>query len=121
MVNNLRWMSVALVLIYHVSYYYNNKGVAGGIGGFGGTQPQDAVLYILYPWFMMLLFLVAGISARYALQRQTTKEFVRTRTLKLLVLATIGILVVQWITGYYSILTAEYAQQTRYLQPYPKR
>lgn len=118
--DNLRWVTVVLVLIYHVFYYYNNKGVAGGIGGFGGTQPQDVILYILYPWFMVLLFLVAGISARYALQRQTTKEFVCSRTFKLLVPATIGILVLWWITGYYNILTAEYVQQTEIFAAIPE-
>ena len=61
-IDNLRWVTVLLVLLYHVIYYYNNKGVLGGYGGWGdGPQYQDAVLYILYPWFMMLLFLVAGM------------------------------------------------------------
>lgn len=32
--DNLRWVTVVLVLIYHVFYFYNNKGVFGGIGGF---------------------------------------------------------------------------------------
>lgn len=109
--DNLRWVTVVAVLIYHVFYYYNNKGVAGGIGGFGLTQPQDALLYILYPWFMMLLFIVAGISARYALQKQSIQLFLRSRTLKLLIPSTIGVLVLQWIVGYYNILTAEYVQQ----------
>ena len=67
-IDNLRWVTVLLVLLYHVIYFYNNKGVFGGIGGFGdGPQYQDVVMYILYPWFMPLLFILAGISARYAL------------------------------------------------------
>ena len=66
-IDNLRWVTVLLVLFYHVIYYYNGKGVVGGIGGFGGPQYQDGIMYLLYPWFMPLLFLLAGISARYAL------------------------------------------------------
>ena len=110
-IDNLRWVTVVSVLIYHVIYYYNNKGVFGGIGGFGGSQPQDVVMYILYPWFMMLLFIVAGISSRYALERQSLREFIRSRTLKLLVPSTIGLFAVQWVTGYYNTLTAEYVNQ----------
>ena len=34
-IDNLRWVTVLLVLLYHVIYFYNNKGVFGGIGGFG--------------------------------------------------------------------------------------
>lgn len=103
--DNLRWVTVILVLIYHVFYFYNNKGVFGGIGGFVEDpmkQPQDVVLYILYPWFMMLLFLVAGISARYSLLKKTDREFIKSRTLKLLVPATIGIFVFQWMVGYFN-------------------
>ena len=36
-IDNLRWVTVLLVLLYHVIYFYNNKGVFGGIGGFGFT------------------------------------------------------------------------------------
>ena len=75
-IDNLRWVTILLVLLYHVIYFYNNKGVFGGIGGFGnGPQYQDIVMYILYPWFMPLLFILAGISARYALEKQPAKEW----------------------------------------------
>ncbi len=120
-IDNLRWVTVVSVLIYHVFYFYNNKGVGGGIGGFGGAQPQDVILYVLYPWFMMLLFLVAGISARYALQRQSHQEFRHSRTLKLLVPSTIGLLVFQWITGYYNTLTAETVNQTPIFSTLPEQ
>ena len=44
-IDNLRWVTVLLVLLYHVIYFYNNKGVFGGIGGFGdGPQYQDIVM-----------------------------------------------------------------------------
>ena len=47
-IDNLRWVTVLLVLLYHVIYYYNNKGVLGGYGGFGdGPQYQDVVMYVL--------------------------------------------------------------------------
>lgn len=105
-IDNIRWFTVVLVMLYHVIYFFNNKGVFGGIGGFDHNpmgQPQDLLLYILYPWFMMLLFLIAGISARYALETKNLREFVRSRTRKLLVPATIGLFVFQWTTGYINV------------------
>ena len=106
--DNLRWVTVLLVLLYHVIYFYNNKGVFGGIGGFGdGPQYQDVVMYILYPWFMPLLFLLAGISARYALEKHDGKEWFKARTRKLLVPSTIGLFVFHWMVGYFNTATAE--------------
>ena len=100
--DNIRWVTVLLVLLYHVVYFYNNKGVFGGIGGWVDdpkAQPQDTIMYILYPWFMMLLFLVAGISSRYALQKSTKGQWLKKRTRQLLIPATIGLFVFQWIAG----------------------
>ena len=106
-IDNLRWVTVLLVLLYHVIYFYNNKGVFGGIGGFGdGPQYQDVVMYILYPWFMPLLFILAGISSRYALAQQTAKEWFRARTRKLLVPGTIGLFVFHWMVGYFNTVVA---------------
>jgi len=108
--DNLRWVTVLLVLLYHVIYFYNNKGVFGGIGGFGpypeNPQYQDVVMYILYPWFMPLLFILAGISARYALQKYGSKEWFKARTRKLLVPGTIGLFIFQWMTGYFNTAVA---------------
>lgn len=107
--DNLRWTIVLFVLLYHVFYFYNNKGVLGGIGGFSiepTDQPQDVLLYILYPWFMMLMFLIAGISARYSLERSTEKEFIKSRTTKLLVPTLLGPLLYHWITGYFNLMSS---------------
>ena len=117
-IDNLRWVTVLLVLFYHVIYFYNNKGVFGGIGGFGdGPQYQDVVMYILYPWFMPLLFLLAGVSARYALEKHSAKEWFRARTRKLLVPATIGLFVFQWMTGYFNTAVADAQELAAVPQP----
>ena len=108
--DNLRWVTVLLVLLYHVFYFFNNKGVFGGIGGFGEfpqcQQYQDVVMYILYPWFMPLLFLLAGISARYALENRPAREWFKARTRKLLVPGTIGLFVFHWMVGYFNTAVA---------------
>lgn len=101
--DNIRWATVVLVLIYHVFYIFNGVDVLGGIPNAANIPAFDTVACIIYPWFMVLLFVVAGISARYAMQKRTSKQFLRERAVKLLIPSTLGLFLVHWITGYLNI------------------
>lgn len=101
--DNIRWATVLLVMAYHVFYMFNSVGILGGVGSFSEVQYQDAVMTFVYPWFMILLFVIAGISARYALNKKSVKKFLSERTQKLLVPSTLGLFAFQWIVGYYNI------------------
>ena len=101
--DNIRWITVCIVVIYHVIYMFNGVQPFGVIGPFHEYQFQDAFQYIVYPWFMALLFVVSGMTARYYLENHSTKEFIRDKTRKLLVPSTIGLFVFQWILGYYNM------------------
>lgn len=98
--DNIRWITIILVVIYHVIYMFNGIATDGVIGPFYEKQYQDGIQYILYPWFMILLFILAGMCSRYYLEVHTIKDFVRSRTRKLLVPSTIGLLVIGWVQGY---------------------
>ncbi len=103
--DNIRWITVVTVVIYHVFYMYNAEGILGGLGRITNVSVQsyDIFLYFVYPWFMPVLFLVSGISSRLYLQRHTDREFVKNRTRKLLVPSTIGLFSFQFIQGYVSM------------------
>ncbi len=101
--DNIRWFTVILVLIYHVFYIFNGVGIPGGIPDAKNIAAFDTAAAILYPWFMVLLFLIAGISARYALQKRTNRQFLCERAVKLLLPSTLGLFVIHWITGYLNI------------------
>ena len=103
-IDNIRWITVVLVVLYHVIYMFNGIETFGVIGPFSDVQYQDAFQYIVYPWFMLLLFVVSGMSARYELDHRSEKEFIKNRTRKLLVPSTLGLLVFWWILGYYNLL-----------------
>ena len=105
-IDNIRWITVVLVVIYHVIYMYNSVETAGVIGTICDVRYQDSFQYIVYPWFMLLLFTISGMSARYYLNNHTDKEFVHSRTTKLLVPSTIGLVVFHWILGYYNMQIA---------------
>lgn len=101
--DNIRWITVILVLIYHVFYLYNTVGVPFPVADDAGIRAFDTFSYIVYPWFMVILFLIAGISARYALYRRTHREFLKDKVTKLLVPSTLGLFVFHWISGYLNI------------------
>lgn len=102
--DNIRWITVLLVVVYHVIYMFNGVTTYGVIGPFKDFQPQDVYQYIVYPWFMFLLFVVSGMSARYELDAKGEEGFIRKRTRKYLVPSTIGLFIFGWVLGYYNML-----------------
>ncbi len=101
--DNIRIVTVMLVVLYHIFYMFNGMGVEGVVGAVTAFHGQDAILYLLYPWFMVILFIVSGMSARYYLEKHTGKEFIKARTRKLLVPSTIGLVVFGWAQGYFNM------------------
>ncbi len=101
--DNLRAGTVWLVVIYHVCYLYNGVGIPGGIPGSPNIPAMDTAASVVYPWFMVLLFVIAGMSARYSLVKRSARQFIRERAVKLLVPSTLGLLALHWVTGYLNI------------------
>ena len=99
--DNIRWITVILVVIYHLLYMYNAEGIPGTLGRITALPVQyyDMYQYIVYPWFMFVLFIVSGICARSYLMQHSEREFIRTRTTKLLVPSTVGLFAFQFIQG----------------------
>lgn len=98
--DNLRVFVVILVIIYHACYIFNGVGVPGGFPVNESIFIFDAFCSLLYPWFMVLLFMVSGIAARMSLKKRGKKGFLSERVKKLLVPSTIGLFVLHWVTGY---------------------
>ena len=103
--DNIRWITVVIVVLYHVIYMYNGQGILGVVGKITNLDVQyyDVFQYAVYPWFMVLLFMVSGISSKLYLDDHTDKEFLKSRTRKLLVPSTIGLFVFQFIQGYVNV------------------
>jgi hypothetical protein len=98
-VDNVRSIMVLTVIIYHVIYLFNSVGVPKNIGE-TGIPAFDGFCYFVYPWLMTIMFLLAGISAKYALQKRTEKQFLQERIQKLLVPLFGGMFLLAWINGW---------------------
>ena len=90
-IDNIRWMAILLLFPFHSLIIYNTFGEGNYIKG-----PENTILSNIissyWPWFMPLLFAVSGVSAFYALQKRTKKEFIIDRIKKLFVPLFFGIL-----------------------------
>lgn len=101
--DNLRILTVLLVMIYHVFYLFNGVGVLGGFSVEDSIGLFDSFCTLVYPWFMILLFCIAGICAKYSILRRGAKKFIKERATKLIVPSTLGIIAVYWVVGYINI------------------
>ena len=102
-IDNIRSLTILLVVLYHVIYMFNHVATDGVIGSVTAFHGQDTLQYLLYPWFMVILFILSGMCSRFYLEKHTEKEYVRARTGKLLVPSTIGILIFGWAQGYFNM------------------
>lgn len=98
-IDNLRTAVVLSVIVYHVCYIFNGVGVLGGIPNSLSLSFCDSFATFIYPWFMVLLFIISGMSSAYSLDKKSVKEFIKARTHKLLVPSTVGLFVFHFLTG----------------------
>lgn len=82
--DNMRWFIILLVLVFHVISIFSS---CKGLMSFNepGIPALDSIGYMIYPWFMSCMFAAAGVSAKYALKKRNSKEFVKERVRKLLI------------------------------------
>ena len=102
--DNIRYFTIIIVVLFHIIYMYNGQSIPGVIGAFHKDQIQDLFQYIVYPWIMILLFIISGISSNYYLKKHTISSFILNRTTKLLVPSTIGPFTFGWVQGYYNMI-----------------
>lgn len=82
-IDNIRWITILLLVPYHAAMAWNAWGEPNYIY-FEGNKAISSMIVFFSPYFMPLLFLVAGISTRLALHKRTIRQYVLERTKKLL-------------------------------------
>ena len=83
-IDNLRWIAVLLLIPYHAAMAWNFWEEPNYIF-FGGNRIISSFIVFLSPYFMPLLFLLAGISTKYALNKRSYKQYISERAKRLLV------------------------------------
>lgn len=82
-IDNLRSLAILLLFPVHTFMIWSDFGSRFYIWE-GESRLLSTLIVLVNPWFMPLLFVLAGISARHALEKRTKKEFILERLRKLL-------------------------------------
>ena len=100
-IDNLRWICILLLFPYHAAMIYNCWDEGFYVRWFS-SEAISSFIIATYTWFMPLLFVLAGASTAFALQKRTTKEYVLERVKKLLIPLLLGILFIVPAQTYYA-------------------
>lgn len=99
-IDNLRWIAVLFLFPYHTARIFDSIH-AFYIKGAASKVATDFVLSCT-PWFMPVLFVLAGLSTRYALQKRSNKEYVKERFAKLFIPLVAGLLLLVPVQTYFA-------------------
>lgn len=100
-IDNLRWLCVLMLFPYHILMIYNSFGENFYIKG-ADIKATTTFIILTWPWFMPLLFTVAGISTAFALKKRSIGEYVKERVTKLLIPLIAGLLLVIPVQTYFA-------------------
>ncbi len=100
----LRLFCVFLLIPFHTMMMYNTWGEGQYVPG----VPLEAAGWFIrmtYPWLMPLMFVIAGMSARYSLQKRSASQFLSERFIRIGLPLLTGILIVTPFLSYTADLT----------------
>lgn len=80
----LRIISVLLLFPVHTFMIWNDFGQKFYIWG-GENKLLSSLIVIINPWFMPILFVIAGICAKSSLKKRTVRQFISERINKLFI------------------------------------
>lgn len=99
-IDNLRWLAILLLFPFHAAQIWSG----GEYSGFYIWSHTNTALYVfstaVYPWYMTILFVIAGMSCKYSLLKRTNKQFVVERIEKLIIPFFFGVLALVPIMTY---------------------
>ena len=98
-IDNLRWIILLILIPYYTAQAWNTWGKPNYID-FEGNRFISSIIVFFSPYFMPLLFVLAGVSTKFALQKRTNKEYLVERVKRLFVPLVFGTIVLMPIMTY---------------------
>lgn len=101
--DNLRWMAILLLFPLHAAFVF-----CAGWYSYYVMSPYSPVAahcltVAIEPWIMPLLFCIAGISTKFALQKRMPLAYLKERVVRLLVPFLAGVVLVCPVIAYFAL------------------
>lgn len=98
-IDNLRWIILLILIPYHAAMAWNSWGEPNYIY-FENNRVISSIIVFFGPYFMPLLFVLSGVSTKFALRKRTNKEYLIERVKRLLIPLLFGTIVLMPIMTY---------------------
>ncbi len=83
-IDNLRWIILLILIPYHTAMAWNTWGEANYVF-FEANRLISSIVVFFSPFFMPLIFVLSGISTKFALQKRTKKQYLVERVKRLFI------------------------------------
>lgn len=100
-IDNLRCACILLLVPFHAAMAWNCWG-EGNYIWFSNNKILSSFVTFISPWYMTLLFVLAGMSLFYSLRKRTAGQVIKERLLKLALPLVAGVLTVVPVMTYYA-------------------
>lgn len=101
-IDNLRILSILILFPFHGAMCFLSEGYSAYYIYGGELSGLKYLELAVYPWWMSLLFALAGASTYFALKRRSVAEYAKERALRLFVPFVSGILLWVPIQSYFA-------------------
>ena len=98
-IDNLRSLAILILIPYHAAMAWNTWGEPNYMM-FGQSRILSSLIVFFSPFLMPLLFVLAGISTKYALGKRTAGQYVLERVKRLIVPLLFGTLAFMPVMAY---------------------
>lgn len=98
-IDNLRTAVVSILIIYHLAMAYNSWGEANYIF-FERVNPIASIVVFMSPWFMPLMFLIAGVSASFSIKKRGCSAFIKERFIRLGIPLMVGVVIINPVLSF---------------------
>lgn len=99
-IDNLRWLWIVNLVPFHAAMAWNCW--EGNYLWFHENRILSSFVIFVAQWYMPLLFILAGMSSRYALQKRSNRQFIMERIKKLAIPLITGVFTVVALMTYFA-------------------